>query len=340
MSALHAVMIIVGMNNCGMLKGHIMSDFDSPWKDALELFFPAFVTFFFPQVHAAVDWSRGYEALDKELQQIVREAAVGRRYADKLFKVWLKDGQEAWVLIHVEVQSQPDEGFTERMFVYHYRLYDRHRRPVVSLAVLADEQLGWRPDKFGYSLCGCTIGLEFPVVKLLDYGGDLEALETGRNPFAPLVLAHLKTLETRQDTAARQGWKMRVIRGLYERGYTGDHVRQLFRLIDWMMDLPEDLEDRFYEELSRFEEEKQMPYVTSIERIALKKGEAKGEAKGKAEGKAETLLRVLERRFATNVPADLDVAIRGTTDLARLERWVDLAFEAGSLDEFRRLGQI
>src|SRR5262249_42543226 len=34
----------------------------------------------------------------KELLQIVREAAVGRRYADKLFKVWLKDGQEAWVL--------------------------------------------------------------------------------------------------------------------------------------------------------------------------------------------------------------------------------------------------
>ena len=103
-----------------------------------------------------------------------------------------------------------------------------------------------------------------------------------------------------------------------------------------MMDLPEDLEDQFYEELSLFEEEKQMPYVTSIERIALKKGEAKG----KAEGKAKTLLRVLERRFASNVPADLDAAIRGTTDLARLERWVDLAFEAGSLDEFRRLGQI
>jgi hypothetical protein len=317
-----------------------MSDFDSPWKDALELFFPAFLAFFFPRVHAKVDWSRGYEALDKELQQIAREAEVGRRYADKLFKVWLEDGQETWVLIHVEVQSQRDEEFTERMFVYHYRLYDRHRRPVVSLAVLADEHLTWRPNSFGYSLCGCTIGLEFPVVKLLDYCADLEALETGSNPFAPLVLAHLKTMETRHDAPARQGWKSQVIRGLYERGYSGDQVRQLFRLIDWLMDLPEDLERQLYEELSRLEEEKLMPYVTHIERIALKKGEAKGEAKGKAEGKAETLLRIVERRFATKVPPDLDAAIRGTTDLARLDRWVDLAFEVSSLEEFRRLGQI
>jgi hypothetical protein len=57
-----------------------LSDFDSPWKEVLELFFPAFLQFFFPQVNAAIDWSREYEALDKELQQIVREAVIGRRY--------------------------------------------------------------------------------------------------------------------------------------------------------------------------------------------------------------------------------------------------------------------
>jgi hypothetical protein len=99
-----------------------VSEYDSPWKEALESFFRDFLAFFFARVHAAVDWSRGYEALDKELLQIVRDAAVGRRFADKLFKVWLLNGQEAWILIHVEVQSQRDDGFAERMFVYHYRL--------------------------------------------------------------------------------------------------------------------------------------------------------------------------------------------------------------------------
>ncbi|HVC94470.1 MAG TPA: hypothetical protein VND64_12305, partial [Pirellulales bacterium] len=82
-----------------------LSDFDSPWKEALEQFFPAFLRFFFPLVHAAINWSREYEALDKDLQQIVREAAVGRRYVDKLFKVWLKDGAEAWVLIMLKSKA-------------------------------------------------------------------------------------------------------------------------------------------------------------------------------------------------------------------------------------------
>ena len=50
------------------------TDFDSPWKEALERFLPAFLAFFFPEIHAAVNWGRGYESLDKELQQIARES--------------------------------------------------------------------------------------------------------------------------------------------------------------------------------------------------------------------------------------------------------------------------
>jgi hypothetical protein len=81
-------------------------DLDSPWKEALELFLAPFLEFFFPRVHEGIDWKRGYVSLDKELQQIVRDARVGRRLADKLFKVWRKDVREAWLLIHIEVQGQ------------------------------------------------------------------------------------------------------------------------------------------------------------------------------------------------------------------------------------------
>lgn len=309
-----------------------MSDFDNPWKEALELFFQAFLEFFFPQVLAAIDWSRGYENLDKELQQVVREAAIGRRFADKLFKVWLKDGQEAWILIHVEVQSQRDDEFPERMFVYHYRIYDRYRRPVISLAVLGDDEANWRPNQFGYSLCGCIIGIEFPVVKLLDYGKDLAGLETIQNPFACLVLAHLKTQETKQDATARQGWKIRVIKSLYGRGFTAEQIRPLFAVIDWMMDLPDELATRLREELALFEEEKQMNYVTSIERMGIKKGEAKG--------KADTLLQILKGRYQADVPDDLGTTIQATNDLVLLERWVDLALKAASLEDFRHQASI
>jgi hypothetical protein len=129
-------------------------DYDSPWKEALDAYFEPFLALLFPAVHAGVDWSRGCESLDKEFQQIVREAELGRRYVDKLVKVWTLDGVECWVLIHVEVQTTRDAEFPLRMYVYHYRIFDRYNKPVASLAVLADDDDHWRPDEFRQSQFG------------------------------------------------------------------------------------------------------------------------------------------------------------------------------------------
>ncbi len=104
------------------------TDVDSPWKEILELYFPEFVAFFFPTVHKAVDWKKGHEFMDKEFQQVVRDADLGRRMLDKLVKVRLKDGKDACIYIHTEIQGQYDSKFAQRMFVYHYRLYDRYRK--------------------------------------------------------------------------------------------------------------------------------------------------------------------------------------------------------------------
>ena len=76
------------------------------------------------------------------------------------------------------------------------------------------------------------------MVKLLDYVARREELEASSNPFATVVLAHLDTLETRDDLVERKDRKFRLIKGLYERGWDVERVRQLFRLIDWMVDLP------------------------------------------------------------------------------------------------------
>jgi len=38
-----------------------VADYDSPWKEALDLYFGAFLAFFFPSASAEIDWSRGYE---------------------------------------------------------------------------------------------------------------------------------------------------------------------------------------------------------------------------------------------------------------------------------------
>ena len=86
-------------------------DYDSPWKEALERYFPQFLELLFPEVHAGIDWSQGYEFLDIELQQVTRDAELGRRLADKLVQVVDSDGREDWLLIHIEVQGQTESEF-------------------------------------------------------------------------------------------------------------------------------------------------------------------------------------------------------------------------------------
>ncbi len=132
-----------------------MPDYDSPWKEMLDGYFPAFMAFFFPEAHADIDWTRGYESLDTELQQIVRDAALGTRLADKLMQVWRRDGVEQIVLVHTEIQGTRETDFAKRMYVYNYRLFDRYDRPVVSLAVLGDASPTWRPRRYEQA-CGAV----------------------------------------------------------------------------------------------------------------------------------------------------------------------------------------
>jgi hypothetical protein len=117
------------------------ADLDSPWKDILRAYFPQAMQFFFPNTAALIDWERPYEFLDKEFQTISREAEVGRRYADQLVKVWLLAGESVWLLLHLEVQSQPESNFAERVFTYNFRIFDLYHQVPVSLAILCDDQL-------------------------------------------------------------------------------------------------------------------------------------------------------------------------------------------------------
>jgi hypothetical protein len=244
-------------------------DFDSPWKESLELYFRAFLALFFPHIHDDIDWSRGFEFLDKELQKIVRTSEGGRLYVDKLVKVWRKNGEEAWVLIHIEVQTQRETDFAKRMYGYNIRIFDRYNRTVVSLAVLADDDPSWRPDHYEDELWGWSVRMSWPPLKLLDYANQVAELESSNNPFAKVVLAHLKTLETRGDPTSRRNWKKRLMQGLHEQGLSSQDVRQLVNVIDWLMELPTRQERILRREMNEFEEGRRMPYVNSFVRDAM-----------------------------------------------------------------------
>lgn len=294
------------------------------------------MSFFFPKIDADIDWDRGYEFMDKEFQQIVRDAEIGLREADKLVKVWRVEGEETWVLIHIEVQSQVQSVFAERMYVYNNRIFDRYQRKVVSLAVLADDQPYWRPTQYSYEMWGCQVLLKFPIVKLLDY--QLPTLETNANPFAVIVLAHLTTQRTSKDPQGRYQGKLRIAKSLYQRGYSRPDILELMRLIEWMMTLPETLERDFEQELIRFEEENRMPYILSFERRALRsrdEGIQLGIETGILQKGREAVLEVLRVRFE-DMPSSLEEAIYQIEDDSVLKTLLRQAITIGSLEEFQQ----
>src|SRR5207248_913998 len=108
------------------------------------------------------------EFLDKELQEIIRDAALGEQRVDKLIKVQLRDGGEEWILVHVEVQHQHDINLPERVYQYHHRVRDRFGKRVLSLVILADERPDWRPNHYEEEVLGCRVRFDFPICKLLD----------------------------------------------------------------------------------------------------------------------------------------------------------------------------
>jgi len=284
----------------------VSADYDGAWKELLEIYFRPFLEFCFPEVAKRIDWSKPVTFLDQELQQVVRDAELGKLRADKLVRVHALDGQEEWLLIHAEVQGQPDPQLPRRMYEYHHRIGDRYARPVVSIAVLADERPDWRPNAFEAEKWGCRLRFEYLVCKLLEISA--ERLEQTDNPAAVVIAAHLATQRTTGDMAGRKALKWQLTRRLYERGYRKKDVLEIFRLIDWLMVLPPEQSVAFRRELVQYEQEKAMPHLTSIETLALEEGRQEG----RQEGQYRLLQRQLERRWG-KLSAELEQRLRSLT---------------------------
>jgi hypothetical protein len=74
---------------------------------------------------------------------------------------------------------------------------------------------------------------------------------------------------------------------LCERNYSRQNILILYRFSDWVLELPEGLKQGFRDDLKRYEPEKHMPYVTSIERMGIEQG--------RQEGQRSLILRLLIR---------------------------------------------
>ncbi|MBI1930108.1 cytosolic protein [Candidatus Poribacteria bacterium] len=216
-----------------------------------------------------------------------------------------------------------------RMFRYFYRIFDRYGKPVVSVATLASPESEAATGRFELKEYGSGIEFQYLTRKLMNY--EREALEKDDNPIAMVVLAAQERERLRRG-GERFNAKWYLIRKLYERGYSREEIIGLFEFIDWVIQLSDAEEDQLWEKVkTTLEEENKMSYVTSVERIGMRKGLEQG----LQQGLQMSVLETVEERFGA-VPASTSDAIHQIEATDRLRALLRQAIRSASLEEFQQ----
>lgn len=169
---------------------------DQLWKSLLEDVFDDLLRFVFPEADKVFDMQRGFEYLDKELNELTPQPDEGpdTRFVDKLVKVHRRDGKKEFILIHIEVQgyTKKREQFPERMFRYYYRIFDRYQKPVTAIAIFTGPDGHMIPNRYEYHFLGTHHVYQYNTLNIL--GPKETELEESDNPFAVVLLAARKAL--------------------------------------------------------------------------------------------------------------------------------------------------
>lgn len=277
-------------------------DYDSPWKEALEQYFPAFIQLLAPALYKLIEWSHPPVFLDKELQAVNHASSDGKRYADKLVQVRGKDTLFFWIVVHVEIQSgrittRSLKQFSERMYQYNYRILDHYGQTLVQ-----PKQL---PKTVGLISLGVLTAGKSAATDLV-YQRDVLGLCHTQFRFPVVYLANTQ-----------------IMRLLYAYHYSDKDIKQLFRLVDWMLITPPELEAEFKQTMITIELEQNMTYMNTIERVSRREG--------KQEGEAEMLERLLAQKFG-QLPARIEERLKNATSV-QLESWSLNILDAKALDD-------
>jgi hypothetical protein len=250
--------------------------------------------------------------------------ALGRGYIDKLFSVFLRDGTEKWLILHLETQHDKDPDFEKRMLVYWYRIFDKYDRAVASMAVLADTNKSWRPTQYHNKIWGSEITRKFETMKLVDYRGSEEALKKSENPFAWIVLAQLAAMDTRPEEEARLITKIELVKYLLKHGWDIDTIRELAIFLDFVLGLNMTLHGKYVQQVKKLEEENAVDLISTTEQYGFMQGERR------------FLMNLLRAKFKDISIPDRYLGELESADTPTLEHWGINLINANSVDEVFR----
>lgn len=289
----------------------VLPDYDRLWKDIISDLFEEFLLFFAPELYEKVDFSQAPLSREQELHKLIPASKTKERRVDKLVGLKLKNGQEQWILVHIEVQGQKETDFPQRMFQYFYRALDRYDQMLYSIALFTDGSPTFKPDTYNYQFLGTELMYKYNTFKILDQ--DEYHLLQSNNPFALVILAGLYVIKSKKKHNLKYRYKRKLMRLLQKTSIAKSKVHRLFLFIDYVIELEEFESEQFALEIKPFIEEvpsmalsfDDSPTIKAYKKILKDEGRKEGKEEGKRENSIEIARRMLSEGFTIDVIAKL-----------------------------------
>ena len=281
-----------------------------------------FVELFLPEVSSYLE-RQSVKFLDKE---VFADVTSGDRYeADLVVEARFRN-QDSFFRIHIEHLARAEANFSQRMFRYFARLYEKFALPVYPV-VLFSYDVPRRPEPTSHRI-------EFPDKVVLEFNYSVIQLNRlnwrdflrQQNPVASALMAKMNIAP--ED---RPRVKSECLRLLATLRLDPARTQLISGFIDTYLRLNLEEEEIFRAEISRFEPVEQevvMEIVTSWMEQGLQQG--------RQEGELTVILRQLTRRIGTVEPElqerirqlslaqleDLAEALLDFSDVADLTAWL------------------
>jgi hypothetical protein len=302
-----------------------MVDHDRIFKELLKTFFVEFVELFLPDAYEYLE-PASVTFLDKE---IFTDVVSGERHEVDLVARCRLRGREAFFLLHVEHQAQPQGRFERRMFRYCARLLEEHDLPVYPVAVFSyDEPRRPEPDSYRVEFPGWTVlDFRYRVIQLNRLNWRDYLLHP--NPVASALMAKM-----RMTPGERKRVKAECLRLLLTLRLDPARMRLIAGFIETYLRLNAEDETWVRAEVSKLEPQEQgayMQFFTHWHEEGMKEGLQQGLQQGEQQGEAKLILRQLTRRFGA-LGAELEQRVRQlNTD--RLEELGDALLDFSRAEE-------
>lgn len=295
-------------------------DHDRLFKELLTTFFWEFLELFIPPMAASLEPS-SIVFLDKE---VFTDVTVGDKYEADLIVKGKVRGENAFFLLHVEHQAQPQPAFDKRMFRYFARLYEKHDLPIYPIALFS-----YQAPKTPQPNCH---QVTFPSKVVLSFHYDLIQLNQlhwrdflqQRNPVAAALMSKMNIAPSdRLQVKAECLRLMATLKLDYAR------MRLISGFVDTYLKLTAEENRLLQAEIGRMEPEQQevvMQIVTSWMEDGLQQG--------LQEGELSVILRQLNRKVGELTPelrdrirqlslAQLDALAESLLDFSHTQDLVD-----------------